>query len=60
MELDEGEAKNRSCGCVQAHQEIGESIAECDAALNPMAAADERVVRLQTHVDEKVTPAKLE
>jgi transposase len=28
--------------------EIGESIAECDARLNAMAAADERAVRLQT------------
>jgi transposase len=29
-------------------KQIGESIAECDATLNPIAAADERVVRLQT------------
>lgn len=29
-------------------KQIGESIGECDATLNPMAAADARVVRLQT------------
>ena len=29
-------------------RQIGESISECDATLNPMAAADEQVVRLQT------------